>query len=95
MHHSLEPAAGRPAHALRPESTRAAGPQALDLRAMPAPEPLVRALAAAERLSPGDELVVLTPMLPMPLLEQLLARGLRANVELRDDGSARVWIRKS
>ncbi|HSR64967.1 MAG TPA: DUF2249 domain-containing protein [Xanthomonadaceae bacterium] len=66
----------------------------LDLRALPAPEPLVRALAAADALAPGARLEVLTPMLPLPLLQQLLARGLRANAELLADGSARVCVRR-
>ncbi|WP_256646754.1 DUF2249 domain-containing protein [Thermomonas paludicola] len=48
----------------------------LDLRDLPAPEPLVRALAAADALQPGQALEVLTPLLPSPLLEALAARGL-------------------
>ena len=48
----------------------------LDLRALPAPEPLLQALAAADALQPGQALEVLTPLLPAPLLEALEARGL-------------------
>jgi hypothetical protein len=49
----------------------------LDLRALPAPEPLMQALAAADALQPGQALEVLTPLLPAPLLEALEARGLQ------------------
>lgn len=48
----------------------------LDLRALPAPEPLLRALEAADALAPGAALRVLTPLLPLPLLEALATRGL-------------------
>ena len=48
----------------------------LDLRDLPAPEPLQRALAAVDALQPGQALEVLTPLLPLPLLEALEARGL-------------------
>ena len=88
-----DPAVGRPACAF-PESIQEGGATVLDVRALPAPEPLVRALSAADALSPGGELTVLTPMLPVPLLQQLLARGLRAQAELLDDGSARVRVRR-
>lgn len=91
---SLDPAVGYPSRAILPESTRDAGPRLLDLRALPAPEPLVRALAAADVLASGEELTVLTPMLPVPLLQQLLAHGMRANAELLADGSARVCVRR-
>lgn len=74
------------------ESSGLARPRVLDLRALPAPEPLVRALAAADALAPGASLDVLTPMLPVPLLQQLMERGLRANAELLADGSARVRV---
>ena len=48
----------------------------LDLRELPAPEPLQRALAAADALEPGQAVEVLTPLLPVPLLDALAARGL-------------------
>lgn len=66
----------------------------LDLRALPAPEPLQRALAAAEALSPGESLAVLTPLLPLPLLELLEAIGLEADAQWLDVGGARVLIRR-
>lgn len=67
----------------------------LDLRHLPAPEPLKRALEAVETLAPDVSLVVLTPLLPLPLLQLLeLQGGLDAHAELLDDGSARVVIRR-
>ena len=65
----------------------------LDLRGLPAPEPMMRALAAADALRPGQVLQVLTPLLPTPLLDVLCARGLQATAALLADGSARVLIR--
>ncbi|MEO5829663.1 MAG: DUF2249 domain-containing protein [Rhodanobacter sp.] len=65
----------------------------LDLRGLPSPEPMLRALAAADALQPGQAFQVLTPLLPTPLLEVLRARGLQASAALRPDGSARVLIR--
>ena len=56
--------ASRPAHAV-PEFIQESGATVLDVRALPAPEPLVRALSAADALSPGGELTVLTTMLPV------------------------------
>lgn len=66
----------------------------LDLRALPMPEPMDRALAAADALSPGGALSVLTPFMPLPLLEVLAERGLHADAELLPDHGARVWIRR-
>ena len=65
----------------------------LDLRALPSPEPMRRALAAADALRPGQQLQVLTPLLPTPLLEVLAARGLQATATLLPAGGARVVIR--
>lgn len=66
----------------------------LDLRHLTAPEPMLRALAAADALGVGDNVVVLTPMLPRPLLMELALRGLEAEPEALPDGSARVVIRR-
>lgn len=49
----------------------------LDLRDLPAPEPLLRALEAIDVLQPGQALEVLTPLLPVPLLDAVEARGLQ------------------
>jgi uncharacterized protein (DUF2249 family) len=65
----------------------------LDLRDLPAPEPLERILEACAALEPGDSLRARTPRFPGPLLPLLEARGLRFEVEEEPDGSAlvRVW----
>lgn len=65
----------------------------LDLRDLPSPEPMMRALAAADALRPGQALRVLTPLLPTPLLDILQARGWQASAVLLADGGARVLIR--
>ena len=64
----------------------------LDLRHLPAPEPMQRALDAIETLLPGQSLSVLTPLLPTPLLEMLSARGLLTVVSPLPGGAARVLI---
>lgn len=62
----------------------------LDLRSLPAPEPLIQALAAVDTLQPGQALEVLTPLLPGPLLTVLDARGLRWRSEACVEGG--VWV---
>lgn len=66
----------------------------LDLRALPAPQPMERALAAAEGLAPGAELVVLTPLVPLPLLDLLAVRGFEATATPLRDGGVRVVVRR-
>lgn len=66
----------------------------LDLRHLPAPEPLERAMAAADALAPGAKFEALTPMLPIPLLQLLEARGFAAQAELLKDGSARILVER-
>jgi hypothetical protein len=68
--------------------------EGLDLRHLPAPVPLERGLAAAEPLAPGATLVLLTPMLPVPLLQLLEIRGFQVQACLLDAGGARVDIRR-
>lgn len=74
-----------------PTSPRAA---ALDLRGLPAPAPLERAVAAADDLEAGDDLEVLTPQMPYPLIELLVGRGFAVAAERCADGSARVRVRR-
>jgi hypothetical protein len=64
----------------------------LDVRHLQAPEPLERAMAAADALPAGARLEVWTPMLPIPLLQLLEARGFMACAELQNDGTARIFI---
>jgi hypothetical protein len=66
----------------------------LDLRHLPAPEPLERAIAAADALAPGAKLEVWTPMLPVPLLQLLDARGFRVRAELLKDGTTRIFVER-
>lgn len=66
----------------------------LDLRRLPSPEPMLRALAAADALAPGQAVQVLTPLLPVPLLDALAARGLHASASALPAGGARVLIRR-
>lgn len=63
-----------------------------DLRDLAAPEPLLRALEAADALAPGACVSVLTPLLPYPLLAVLVERGLEADAEALPEGGARVRI---
>jgi uncharacterized protein (DUF2249 family) len=65
----------------------------LDLRHLPPPEPMARALEAVESLPPGAELELLTPMMPVPLLELLALRGFSPRAEALADGTARVRVR--
>ena len=70
-------------------------PIELDLRHLGAPEPMLRSLAAADALAPGEHLTVLTPMLPRPLLMELAVRGFEADPgEPQPGGSGRVLIRR-
>ena len=65
--------------------------EVLDLRGLPPPEPLVRALEAAEKLDAGGELVVLTERRPAHLLPILQDRGLMvATRELPDGHETRI-----
>lgn len=70
-------------------------PDELDLRHLCAPEPMVRALAAAERLAPGEALTIVAPRLPYPLLLELAQLGFDTEAEApQADGSVRVRIRR-
>ncbi|MBP8272247.1 MAG: sulfurtransferase TusA family protein [Sphaerotilus sp.] len=64
----------------------------LDLRGLTMPEPMRRALRAADALEPGQALEVLTASPSMPLLKALDERGLRWRTEPLEDGGAWVAI---
>lgn len=69
-------------------------PPELDLRGFAAPEPMRRALIAAGALAAGERACVLTPLLPLPLLDALAGRGLSYCVEMLPSGGARVLIER-
>ena len=64
----------------------------LDLRDLPAPEPLLRALAAVDALAAGAVLCVLTPIRPEPLLEQLRSRRLAYSIAAHAGGGCAVTV---
>lgn len=76
----------------RPEIGSAEPVACLDLRLLPAPEPMARALEAVDALKPGMQLVLLTPVMPVPLLQLLDARGFEADAQLLADRTARVRV---
>lgn len=75
-----------------PPAWRGVAVNRLDLRDLPTPEPLQRALRAVDALEPGQALEVLTALPPVPLLEALDERGLRWRTEPLADGGAWVAI---
>lgn len=66
----------------------------IDGRDMQPPEPLERAVAELEQLSPGGELVLLLPCEPLPLYAILDRGGYRYQATRRADGSHQIHIRK-
>ncbi|WP_243700082.1 DUF2249 domain-containing protein [Lysobacter sp. N42] len=66
----------------------------LDLRGLPAPVPMERALAAVERLGAGVDLELLTPQMPYPLIQLLGERGFAVAAERCADGTARLRVRR-
>ena len=61
----------------------------LDLRGLPPPEPMVRILAAFERMSRGGQLRAITERRPIFLFPELEARGAKFTSKERDDGA---WV---
>ena len=64
----------------------------LDLRRLPAPEPMVRILEALAELGDGQALLARTPCHPRPLLDRLAGMGFRAEVVVEASGEAWVHI---
>jgi hypothetical protein len=64
----------------------------MDLRRLPAPEPMVRILDALADLGAGQALLARTPCLPRPLLDRLAALGFRGDVVVEATGEAWVHI---
>lgn len=69
-------------------------PEVLDLRDLPAPEPLERMLAACAGLGAGGVVLARTPLVPYPLLPLLADRGLVATVHEQPDGTALIHVRR-
>jgi hypothetical protein len=49
---------------------------------------MLLALEAADALQPGQSMCVLTPLLPIPLLDALTARGLHTSTVTLPDGAS-------
>lgn len=64
----------------------------LDVRHLPAPEPMLRILDTLATLPHGTTLLARTPWRPQPLLDQLEADGYRVTVEVAPAGDALVRI---
>lgn len=69
-------------------------PEPLDLRDLPAPEPLERVLTLASALPPGAVLLFRVPRVPNLLLPHLAARDLLHAVHEEPDGSALLHVRR-
>jgi len=69
-------------------------PVRLDNRGLTPPEPMVRTLAAFERLPPGGRLLIHNDRVPVYLLVELGELQAEVSVTEHDDGSADVTIRK-
>jgi len=63
-----------------------------DFRQLNPPEPLNRALALADRLAPGESVVVLTPFWPAPLLEALRDRHILRHARMLPDGGCEIHL---
>lgn len=64
----------------------------LDLRHLPAPEPLLRALVAVDALADGAVVRVLTPMRPEPLLDYLRSRRLAFSIAACEGAGCAVTV---
>ncbi|MBF0181024.1 MAG: DUF2249 domain-containing protein [Magnetococcales bacterium] len=66
----------------------------LDVRHLPAPEPMLRILQAVTTLPPGAVLRVTIGRVPHPLFPRLRERGLECGHEERADGTVLLSIRR-
>jgi len=71
---------------MKPFPTRKS--QVLDVRAIMArgEQPFARIRQTVAALGPSDDLVLVTPFLPSPLIEKLRSEGFQARPERRTDG---------
>jgi uncharacterized protein (DUF2249 family) len=63
----------------------------LDIRPMVArgEEPYAAIMAIIAKLGPADEMVIVSPFIPAPLIERMQSAGFEAQPERQGDGS---WI---
>ena len=68
----------------------------LDIRPIVArgEEPLAAIMALIVKLAPADELVIVSPFLPAPLIERMQSAGYEVHPELQGDGSWSTRFRK-
>lgn len=66
----------------------------LDNRCLEPPQPMIRTLAALERIHPEGEVVIHNDRVPVFLIEELNSLGCAYSVEEQPDGTAKVSIRK-
>lgn len=66
----------------------------LDNRGLEPPQPMIRTLAALERIHPEGEVVIHNDRVPVFLIEELNSLGCAYSVEEQPDGTAKVSIRK-
>lgn len=69
-------------------------PTILDVRDLPAPEPMQKILETCATLKPGETCIARTPRYPHSLSTRLEERGLMFQIQEELDGSALVHIRK-
>lgn len=64
----------------------------LDNRGLEPPQPMMRTLAALEKLGDNESLTILNDRRPMFLYEQLEDLGFKQRTEQQDDGSFKIEI---
>lgn len=64
----------------------------LDNRGLEPPQPMMRTLAALEKLPNGETLTIINDRRPMFLYEQLEELGFKQQTEQQEDGSFKIQI---
>lgn len=64
----------------------------IDNRGLEPPQPMMRTLAALEKLGKNEKLTIINDRRPMFLYEQLDEQGYKYQTEQQDDGSFRIEI---
>ena len=74
---------------MKPEESASRKTRTLDVRPLLAngEHPLQKIMETIATLGPADELVLLTPFLPSPLIEKLGSEGFHARPARRSDGT--------